>query len=79
MILKQEISVVSLLETFSVALIVFLYYFIISRETKIVSKVIEKRLMKVEKKFEEIDKKLDEDARNLKELLSEYRKIRKKR
>ena len=77
--LKKEVSIITLFEMSSVALIIVLYYFIINREMKIASKTIEKRLMKVEKKFEEIDRKLDEDAYNLKELLSDYRKLRRKR
>lgn len=77
--LKEEISLISFFEISSVALVIILYYFIINREMKIASKIIEKRLMKVEKKFEEIDRKLDEDARNLRELLVGYRKLRRKR
>jgi len=71
--LKEQISMISLFEIISVALVVVLYYFIINREMKIASKIIEKRLMNVEKKFEEIDKKLDEDANNLKKLLIGFR------
>jgi len=77
--LKEQISMISLFEIISVALVVVLYYFIINREMKIASKIIEKRLMNVEKKFEEIDKKLDEDANNLKKLLIGFRNLRKKK
>ena len=77
--LKEQISIISLFEIISVALIIVLYYFIINREMKIASRIIEEKLMKVEKKFEDIDKKLDEDASNLKELLADYRKLKRKR
>jgi len=77
--LKEQISIISLFEIISVALVIVLYYFIINREMKIASRIIEEKLMKVEKKFEDIDKKLDEDASNLKELLADYRKLKRKR
>jgi len=74
--LREEVSLITLLEIASVALIILLYYFIVRIEVRVASKIIEERLMKVEKRFEVVEKRFDKDVRELKELLKKKRLVR---
>ena len=77
--LKEKVSLITILEISSIAILIILYYSIIKIETRLASKIIEKRLMKVEKRFEKIEKRFDEDIRELKELLKrDHRRLAKK-
>lgn len=75
--LRQELSLIMLLEIGSVALIILLYYFIVRIEVRVASKIIEERLMRVEERFENVEKRFEEDIRELKELLKKKRLARK--
>jgi len=71
--LREELSLVMLLEIASFALFILLYYFIVRIEVRVASKIIEERLMRVEKRFENVERRFEEDIRELKELLKKKR------
>jgi len=77
--LSEEISLIKMIEIGSVGLIIILYYYIIRKEVRDASKIIEERLMVVEKKFENIERRFDEDIFELKHLLRKNGLISTKR
>ena len=81
MLLSEEISLIKIVEIGSVGLIIILYYYIIRKEVRDASKIIEERLMIVEKKFEDIERRFDEDILELKQLLKkdDLRSTKRKR
>ncbi|MCW1296669.1 MAG: hypothetical protein OH319_03225 [Candidatus Parvarchaeota archaeon] len=73
--LREEISLVTILEIASACLFIILYYFIIKTELRIGSKVIEERFQMIETKFEKLENKLREEIQFLKLEIAELRKI----
>lgn len=67
------------------ALVVLLYYFIVSSELKMALRFVEETLMRVEEKFEDVEKKFervkqsfDEDIHVLKREVGELKELLKK-
>jgi uncharacterized protein YoxC len=80
--LREEFSLIKMLEVTSVALVVLLYYFIVRSEVKLALKSVEEGLMRVEKKFEgvekrfeKVEKRLEEDINVLKKKINELSKL----
>lgn len=80
--LREEVSLFSILEVSSVALVALFYYFIITTEVKIGLKSVEEGLIRVEERFENVEKRFEkvemsfhEDIETLKKEVKELRKL----
>jgi glucan phosphoethanolaminetransferase (alkaline phosphatase superfamily) len=73
--LREEISLIRVLELISICLIALVYYFILRIETREASKLIEKRLDKIGDEFERVEKRLAEELRLLKVEVEELGKF----
>lgn len=73
--LKEEVSLIALLEISGVGLLILLYYFIIKTETALAAKTLEDRLRKIEKEFERIEERLKDEIKLLKSEIMELKSI----
>ena len=77
--LKDEISLISLLEALSALLLIVLYYFLIREEFKMASKEIETNLTEVTNKLDSIEDDLKEEIKTLEKEVKELKIILKKK
>lgn len=76
--LREEVSLITLLEISGTGLLILLYYFIIKTETALAAKVLENRLERIEKEFEGIEEKLKEEIKLLKSEIIELKSVLEK-
>lgn len=76
--LKEEVSLIRILEIGSFGLFILLYYFIVRAEVRFASNIIEERLKRIEKEFEKIEERLREEVQVLKSEVSELKTLLKK-
>jgi len=77
MYLKEEISIITILEVGSFALIIFIYYCVVNTEVNIAAKKLEDRLMKIEKCFEVVEMKFNEEIKIFNKGISELKTLLK--
>jgi len=76
--IKEELSMITILEVGSVAILILLYYFIVSTEVRLASEILEKRLLKVQKAFESVENRFNEEVKILREEVIELKELLKK-